>query len=306
MWAKERGELGRLFSNKPLGFEHLHHADIDLKLIVDNIEGEHLRTGRLELTVEVANGRFKAHHNELKHQDGAISTALEVDNATDPPRVTFEGRGDNIPWEALYVQGTAQPRPHEGLYSFDIGLTGSGHSPHALLATANGHYGHVLENAKLVGGDLDTLNFGLLRLVMASAVSKDHTDIDCSITKFRVNNGLWASDTLFLTTPKMVAAGTGHFNFSDETLDLVVHTETKRLLLRKKAVLRIHGAMQQPEVDADLKDAAVTAGLEAAALGAAIVELPPLGFFMAGLENLEEFITDGEQQPCVSGDLSKK
>lgn len=32
------------------------------------------------------------------------------------------------------------------------------------------------------------LNLGLLRLVMASTVAKDHTDIDCDITKFRLNS----------------------------------------------------------------------------------------------------------------------
>jgi hypothetical protein len=78
------------------------------------------------------------------------------------------------------------------------------------------------------------------------------------------------------------------------------------LLLRKKAVLRIHGPMRQPEIDANLKGAAIATGLETVAIGAAIVALPPLGFSMAGLDTLEEFITDGEQQPCLSGDLSKK
>jgi hypothetical protein len=70
--------------------------------------------------------------------------------------------------------------------------------------------------------------------------------------------------------------------------------------------MRINGPLQKPLVDIDLKDAEVTVGLEAAAIGAASVALPPLGFAMTALDTLEEFITDGEQQPCVSGEQSTK
>jgi hypothetical protein len=53
--------------------------------------------------------------------------------------------------------------------------------------------------------------------------------------------------------------------------------------------------MHHLKVDADLKQRA----FGTAAGTAAGVVLPPLGFSMAGLSFLGEFITDGKKKPCI-------
>jgi uncharacterized protein involved in outer membrane biogenesis len=198
---------------------------------------------------------------------------------------------------ALHAQVSDSPQLPEGLLSYDLDVTGSGRSLHELLSTSNGRYGHIMENIELTGGDIDLLAFNTVQLLMATVVSKKHTTIDCGIAKFKVRNGVATSDTLFVRTPKMIAAGTGHLDFTDETLDILFNTESKGLLFKKKAVLRIHGPMKHPKVDADL-------GLKEQALGAtagtaAMVALPPLGFSLVGLSYLEGFIEDGEKSPCI-------
>ena len=292
----------RLLSDQPLRFDLLHHADVDLKLIADKIEGEHIRTERLELNFSVVNGRLKAHHKKLKHEDkrkkhegGAVSTALEIDNAVDPPKVSIKGRANHISLGALHAQVSNSPQLLEGRFSFDVDVTGSGRSPHELMSTLNGRYGHVMEDVKLTGGDIDLLAFNAIQLLTATVVSKKHTTIDCAIGKFKVRKGVATSETLFLHTPKMIATGTGHLDFNDETVDILVNTEAKKLLLKKKTVLRIYGSMEHLKIDANLKERALgaTAGI------AVMVALPPLGFSMAGLSYLEGFIKDGEKSPCI-------
>ncbi len=139
------------------------------------------------------------------------------------------------------------------------------------------------------------LAFNTVQLLMATVVSKKHTTIDCGIAKFKVRNGVATSDTLFLRTPKMIAAGAGHLDFNDDTVDVLVNLEAKKFLFTTKSVLRIYGSMEHLKIDADLTKQAL------GALGdtAVIVVLPPLGLSLAGLSYLEGFITDGGKSPCI-------
>jgi hypothetical protein len=285
----------RFFSDQPLRFDLLHHADVDLKLIADKIEGERIRTERLELVLRVENGRLKAHHKKLKHEGGTVSTALEIDNAVDPPKVSIKGRANNISLGALHAQVSDSPQLLEGLFSYDLDVTGSGRSLHELLSTSNGRYGYIMENVELTGGDIDMLAFNSVQLLMATVVSKKHTTIECSIGKFNVRKGVATSKILFLHTPKMVASGTGHVDFNDETVDVLVNTDAKTILFKRKGVLRIYGPMEHLKIDANVKGRA----LGATAGAAAMVTLPALGFSLLGLSYLEGFIGDGQKSPCI-------
>jgi uncharacterized protein involved in outer membrane biogenesis len=134
---------------------------------------------------------------------------------------------------------------------------------------------------------------------MATVVSKKHTTIDCAIGKFNVRKGVATSKILSLRTPKLIAAGTGHVDFNDETVDILFNTEAKGFLFKKKNVLRIYGSIEHLKIDANLKGQALGA-LGDTAGAAAIVILPPLGFSMGGLSYLGGFITDGEKKsPCI-------
>ena len=296
----------RLVSDRPLRFDLLHHADIELVLTAGSIEGERIRTGPLELVLRVANGRMEAHHKKLQHGDstlehagGAAVTSLEINNATDPPEVSLKGRANDISLGALHAQISDEPRLLEGLFSYDVDLTGSGRSTHALLSTANGRFGHVAEHAKLTGGDIDLLTFGALQLLMATVVSMSHTTIDCAIVEFKMDDGLATAQNLFLLTPKLIASSAGQLDFGDETVDILVNTEAKRLVRKRKTVLHIHGPMKHLEIDADLGQRALGGAVGTTAMTTAVIAVPPVGFSMAGLTVLGELIEDGENSPCI-------
>jgi hypothetical protein len=93
----------------------------------------------------------------------------------------------------------------------------------------------------------------------------------------------------------MVASGTGHVDFNDETVDVLVNTDAKTILFKRKGVLRIYGPMEHLKIDANVKGRA----LGATAGAAAMVTLPALGFSLLGLSYLEGFIGDGQKSPCI-------
>lgn len=294
--GRAAGNQDQVFSRKPLRFDLLEHADLDLKLIAEKIEGKQIRTERLELEIVLDDRRLKAGHRELKHSTGSLKTSLQVDTAVDPPQVSFESRGDNIQLGTVHAQVSDASQLLQGNFSFDYALTGAGRSAHEMVSTANGRFGHIIEEAKLTGGDIDLLAFDSMSLIMSALVSKDHTEVECAIAQFDVENGVAASKTLFLKTPKLIVAGVGQIDLANETLDVLLNTDARKFLLfDKKSELRVHGPWKHPELDADLAGQA----LGTAATTSAMVALPPLGFSMAGISYLGGFVDDGETRPCV-------
>jgi uncharacterized protein involved in outer membrane biogenesis len=212
--------------------------------------------------------------------------------------MTIEGRGSNFPMGAIYAQISESAKVKEGLFSFNVDISGTGRSPHELVATANGRFGSVIENAKLPGQHLDILGFDVLDILTALVLDKRSTTVECMMADFVVENGVARSEAMYFHTPKLRAAANGQFNFTDDTMDLVVNVEAKRRIFKKKTVLRIHGPMRKPKVDTKLDGAAVDLAVESAVIYGAYA-VPVVGVPVAGLIFLGELIQEGEERPCA-------
>ncbi len=103
---------------------------------------------------------------------------------------------------------------------------------------------------------------------------------------------------MYFHTPKLRAAANGQFNFTDDTMDLVINAEAKRRTFKRKTVLRVHGPMRKPKVDTKLKGAAVDLAAESAVIYGAYA-VPVVGLPVAGLIFLGELIHEGEERPCA-------
>ena len=277
----------------------LRHADVDLELVVDEIEGKQFRAEHLELAVKVDNGRLEIHHKKLKHENGAVTMSLEVDNTVEPPEVTFKGQGDNISLGALHAQISDDPDLLKGEFSFDIDMEGQGLSYDRILATSNGYWGLILEKAELTGRDLDVLAFDFLQALTTAAGPKGHTTIDCAIAKFKLDDGMAHSEILYVQTPKMFATSTGKVNFKTNMLDFLVRTDAKGRLFSKRATSRIHGPIHDPLVDTKVPPQAVASAITSAG-AATVLAVPKLGFSILGLPFLDDLIRNDQGGPCTT------
>ena len=287
-----------LMSHQRFPFEYLRLLDLELEVIADKVVAGRFKTDRLQFVIDTGEDRHHAHIYDLNFEGGSASISLDVDETTDPPKMTIKGRGSNFPIGAIYAQMSSSPKVTEGLFSFKVDLSGTGRSPHDFVATANGSFGNVIENAKIPGLDLDILSFDVLDIVTGRVLDRRSTTVECMIADFIVENGVARSEAIYFHTPKLRAAANGQFNFTDDTMDFVVNAEAKRATFKKKTVLRIHGPMRKPKVDTKLEGAAVDLAAETAVIYGAYA-VPVVGVPVAGLIFLVELIHEGEERPCA-------
>ena len=268
------------------------------EVLADTVAGERFKTDRLHFAIDTGEIRHHAQVYDLNFEGGSFSIRLDVDETTDPPKITIDARGSNFPMEAIHARISDSPKVTEGLFSFNVDLSGTGRSPHELVATANGGFGYVVEDANFPGHDFDILGFDMLDILSFLVLDERSTTVECMIADFVVENGVARSEAMYFHTPKLRAAANGQFNFTDDTMDFVVNVQAKRRIFKKKSVLRIHGPMRKPKVDTKLDGAAVDVAAESAVIYGAYA-VPVVGVPVAGLIFLGELVHEGEDRPCA-------
>ncbi len=140
------------------------------------------------------------------------------------------------------------------------------------------------------------LGFRATELFLSTVVGQRHSDLDCVVMQFQIEDGIARSEALYLATANLEASGTGAIDLRKGTLDLVIRTEARRrLLLKKGSTVRISGPLGAPVLDADIQASATGVAIETAG----IVALPPVGLPLAGLSTLSGLMAQDEKSPCT-------
>jgi hypothetical protein len=284
-------------SEDPIPLDWLAAADLDLELRAATVHGVRITAQSFESRIRLDDRKLEVDPLRVAYEGGKIDAALGIDARAPAPVFTVRGQGTDLSVGAVFDQFTREPLGLEGQVTLDIELRGVGRSPHAIVSTLDGTYGHVVENGKLPGTDLDILGLRATQLLLSTLVAKDHTTIDCQILQARAEQGRVTTDAMYLATPQIIASGTGTANLAERTLDAVLRTKTKRArLFRQSPTVRIHGAMSAPEIDTNLSGTAAGVAIEAAGL----VALPPITLPLAGLATLKELVLEDQKSPCTA------
>ena len=291
----------RLFQDTPVDVSWLDAADIDVSLDASVIVSDGLRAGPLKLRARSDRRDLRVDLGEMSFEAGKIEATARFDANRSPPEFSIRGRGKSLSLKEFGARLTPGTSSVEGRYAFDVDLHASGRSPRELAATAQGHYGHVVTDAKLPGGDLDILALRPILLVLAHAHSRDHTVVACTVVELRMDKGVATLDTLFLKTEKLLAVGTGHVDLAAETLDVVVRTKPLHpgllSLFHGKHSAHVTGPLDAPKIDPDVGSVVAGAAIDAG-LVAAGVAAPPVFAAVAGFEFLGQILKSGDAAPC--------
>jgi uncharacterized protein involved in outer membrane biogenesis len=116
-----------------------------------------------------------------------------------------------------------------GTVNVDIDVSASASNMRSILSGANGYLDVAarLENVSSSLVDLWAVN--LLSSVVSSAIKDDQQpQINCAISRFRLENGLMTAEQLAVDTSRIRICGEGEISFVDESFNLVVKPNAKR------------------------------------------------------------------------------
>ena len=171
-------------------------------------------------------------------------------------------------------------------------IEGAGRSLADILANGNGEMKLYMGSGGNVSAllvDLSGLQFG--NALLSALGVPDRAKIQCLITDFVLRQGVVEARTLLLDTDEARVGGKGTINLRDETLKLVLETDSKHFSIGSlPAPVDITGTLGKPSA---MPDAAVVGARVGAAVGLGIL-LTPLGALLPTIQ-----LGTGEDGACA-------
>lgn len=213
---------------KLLSQEALARANASLSITVGEVLSGEDRLGNAELKISLRDGRIQIDPLRLQLPKSSLQLQASLKPGRRASDATLRLLIDNFDFGVL----TRISNPESdagGTVNVDIDVSASASNMHSILSGANGYLDVAarLENVSSSLVDLWAVN--LLSSVVSSAIKDDkQPQINCAISRFRLENGLMTAEQLAVDTSRIRICGEGEISFVNESFDLVVKPKAKR------------------------------------------------------------------------------
>ena len=288
--AKEIGEGVLLHGEAPLPVEILRSLNADFGIKV----GE-LRYGGAKLTDTSLLVRGSAGHITLDlFGESAGKTGLEgqadFDVTADVPTAVMRFRGQNIDVGQLLKTFDVTDLITASA-NVELRVQGRGDSLHDILQHLDGSASIVADGGHIDSKYFDLVVSDLARELLPWRQRKQHTDINCFVARFDIQDGVATTQGLLLDTARATIVGEGSVNLGSEELKFTVRPNPKEVSLLSLAFpIDVRGTIAAPKFRPNKEALAIDAVKVAVATA-----INPLGilvpFIKAGM---------GDKHPCVA------
>ncbi len=281
---------GRVLPSSPISLPKLNVADVHLKYHASRIQGRSQPLDNMQANLDIVNGAVSLAPLSFGIGQGQITSNVQLaeQNQGVHAKTTIDFQRVDVD-KLLAATGAARGA---GTIGGRAVIDGSGRSMADILGHGNGElklYMGSGGNLSALLVDLSGLQFG--NAVLSALGVPDRAKIQCLITDFVLQQGIVDARTLLLDTDQARVTGKGDINLRDETLKLVLNTESKHFSIGSlPAPVDITGTLGKPSVMPDLAVVGARAGA-AVALG---VLLTPLGALLPTIQ-----LGTGEDGACA-------
>ena len=285
------GRKKRIFSNTPLLPSELMRAfDLRFNLDADKLVGRNITIEKLNVDVELENGRLRIHPASLAYSAGFTEMDFSVDASGAVPVYTLKLAGEDIDVDDLLAYAH-KPIILSGSLNLVADLRSSGTSVSNIAANLNGVFSMALENGQ-VWRMVNPMTQDAFDILLTAADNRTYTDMRCLIGKIDFEEGVGTIDILYMEAPKIRAKGAGQINLADETLDVVINPQRKASLIKRRSAVRINGSLANPSASS-LPLAEATELYGTIVLPFVFLPARALGYLFSLLTN------DAETTPCL-------
>jgi uncharacterized protein involved in outer membrane biogenesis len=287
----------RIFPNDPLPLDIFKTVDVQLKFDAGQVQLHQLPFKNLSMEVTLNDGRLILRPIKLKVAGGDAEGRVEMyaQGRVATAKAVFKVHQMDLRLLSADLKA-------EGKADVELDLSSRGSSIAGLMAGLNG--GTVVgigqgrvdnKNIQILGGDLAS---GIFQLLNPSSKAANHTDINCGVSGFDIQDGMAKVTALVVDTPDMTVIGEGQVNLRDETLDLALKPYSKggaagfSLSLGELAKsFKLGGTLANPSLEIDATQTMLAAGKAAGGV---------LLFGPAGIAAALAGQSSGEDNPCQS------
>jgi len=281
---------GRVLPNDPISLPKLNVADVHLKYRAGRIQGRSQPLDNMRADLDIVDGAVSLAPLSFGIGRGKIVSDIKLTESGQGvhAKTTIDFQRVDVD-KLLAATGAARGAGSIGGRAV---IDGTGKSMADILAHGNGELKLYMGSGGNVSAllvDLSGLQFG--NAVLSALGVPNRANIQCLITDFVLQQGVVDARTILLDTDEARVGGKGSINLRDETLKLVLETESKHFSIGSlPAPVDITGTFAKPSV---LPDLAVVGARAGAAVGLGIL-LTPLGALLPTIQ-----LGTGEDGACA-------
>ncbi len=287
------GDLGEpeeiIFDDTPIPFEALRLVDLDLKVVIEDIEGIRLDIDKANGELQLADGVLKVDPLNFSFVGGRVDMTLEADARPELPTMKISLTADDVNLGKFISQADANV-PLDGDLDLLVDVTGQGGTPHALASSLSGDFDLAASNGRVLNRMINLTAESPFSWVFAKSTRRGYSEMNCIIMRFDVQDGFCKGRHLVMDTPTILAFGEGYVDLRKETINIRVQPKPKsRRLVGLTTPFTIEGPLADPDVRVSTRSASVRSVGE--------VLLSPVNL----LGSLLPFSSRrrGEQDPCL-------
>lgn len=251
----------KLLPAEPFGLEKLMAADADVHFRGEKVVTANLPLDKMSAHLIVSGGVVKLTPLDFGVAGGNLVSVIEMDGRK-PPMVT---RAD-ITAKGLHLD---RMFPTSRLGSGDTGtmgghavLQGNGNSVAQMLASAKGDAALIMEGGSVGELALRMSNLDIANSVLLLLGGDKQVPVRCMVGIFNAVDGDFKVNTLVLDTAKVNITGSGHVDFTDESLHLRLVSQSKGFSLASlRGPIAVTGSFMTPVLRPEMTNPTMRGGL---------------------------------------------
>ena len=270
---------GKLLPETPFRPQRWRALDADVEFSADHLfRDSQLPVHQVDTHIVMDDAVLSLEPLKFRYADGDVVAHLRFDGSGTPINGAFELRARGMQLNELFPLGNDK-QLSLGRADGEAKLSARGESVGSLLGAADGDIRLLLDNGAISKALLETAGLNLPNILVAKLFGDRQVKIDCAAADLVARHGIFDARTFVIDTDVARIDVSGQINLHDETVDLVVHPQSKGIrLLSLRSPLHLRGPFANVDVSVDkgalLKRAAAALGL--ATLAAPAAALVPL------------------------------
>jgi uncharacterized protein involved in outer membrane biogenesis len=289
----------RVFSTDALSLDRLRDYDAELHFRGKAVAVDKVPMDNVEFRIKLADGKLRYDPVVIGIADGRVKLVGELDAAAAQPRLTARVEGRNLDLAQLMPQ-LSSPRGKTGRFGGYLDVKAQGTSIAALAGSADGEGALIM-----AGGEASALSLLLTNLDLANAIplllGGDKTAaLRCAVTSFAIDDGQVEPKVFTIDTSAVRIEGEGSIDLDDETIDLDLHSQSKKFsLFALRGPIVIGGSLRHPTAKPAVGPVAARVGVAAglAALAPPLAILPFIDLGNAEDANCRALFATGKKAP---------
>jgi uncharacterized protein involved in outer membrane biogenesis len=283
----------RVLPDTRLDIGRVRNMDARVSYRAGHVRSNRFNLRRFALDLNLNRGLLRMNPLTLELAQGRIAGAASINAREDVPVSTIDVRLSNARIESMIAwRGDA---PLAGALVGRARLVGRGRSVREAATNASGTVALVTPSGEVRESLAELTGINVVRgLGLLLARDQSKIDVRCGVAQFDVRNGIAHTRTMVIDTRTMLIHGEGDVNLRDETLNLRLQGEPKRVrLVRVAAPITLRGRWRDPNVGVDVGHAAGQGGLAtllASVLSPIAVVLPFVDAGLAHDANCQELL----------------